>query len=163
MRRRYTRSAGAYAYDRDDRIRARYAEQSQRAPGALLNPQEVPIMLTPADVTTPGHAPKRDEYRGIPLLVLPMGEGREFSFGPGKAHTIAAHLPALIDFLADTWPESGKADDVYHAALAALDSARAYIQGKLADIAPAPAARKIQTPQIDALPGMTPLGIKPQA
>lgn len=42
--------------------------------------------------------PRRDEYRGNPLLVLPMGENREFSFGAGKARTILAHLDAVIEF-----------------------------------------------------------------
>lgn len=43
--------------------------------------------------------PKRDEYRGNPLLVLPVGERNDFSFGVGKARAILEHLAAVQAFV----------------------------------------------------------------
>jgi len=44
---------------------------------------------------------RRDEYRGNPLLVLPMGENREFSFGVGKARAILEWLDDIRGFVAE--------------------------------------------------------------
>lgn len=48
--------------------------------------------------------PKRDEYRGNPLLVLPMGEDREFSFGVGKARAILKHIEEIKKFVSEFEP-----------------------------------------------------------
>ena len=45
--------------------------------------------------------PRRDEYRGNPLIVLPMGESREFSFGVGKARAILEWLADIRAFVAE--------------------------------------------------------------
>jgi len=45
--------------------------------------------------------PKRDDYRGNPLLVLPVGERNDFSFGVGKAKAILEHLDAIRAFVAE--------------------------------------------------------------
>lgn len=47
---------------------------------------------------------RRDEYRGNPLLVLPMGENREFSFGVGKARAIIEFLDDIKTFVAEHTP-----------------------------------------------------------
>lgn len=47
---------------------------------------------------------RRDEYRGNPLLVLPMGENREFSFGVGKARAILEFLDDVQRFVDEQTP-----------------------------------------------------------
>ena len=81
--------------------------------------------------------PSRSDYRGNPLIVLPMGENRDFSFGVGKARVILEHLQAIVDFVNE-------------------NSAGVPNENIWGGTAPAP---KIQTPQIAPLAGMTPLGI----
>ena len=43
--------------------------------------------------------PKRDEYKGNPLLVLPLADNREFSFGLGKARAILEFIEAVRCFV----------------------------------------------------------------
>ena len=50
--------------------------------------------------------PKRDEYRGNQLLVLPLGENREFSFGVGKARAILHFIDDIKKFVAEYEPEA---------------------------------------------------------
>lgn len=53
------------------------------------------------DETTITRKTRRDEYRGNPLLVLPMGENREFSFGVGKARAILEFIDDIKIFVAE--------------------------------------------------------------
>lgn len=52
---------------------------------------------------------RRDEYRGNPLLVLPIGENREFSFGVGKARAILEFLDDVQRFVAEHDVQAKKA------------------------------------------------------
>lgn len=60
--------------------------------------------LTQVQTPTQERKSRRDEYRGNPLLVLPMGENREFSFGVGKARTILEFLDDVHAFVAECAP-----------------------------------------------------------
>lgn len=50
--------------------------------------------------TTPARTYRRDSYRGAPLIVLPMGESRDFSFGKTKAQAIVRYASAVREFAA---------------------------------------------------------------
>jgi hypothetical protein len=51
------------------------------------------------DTTTTKRQPRRDEYKGNPLIVLPMGENRDFSFGVGKAKAILEFVDEVKKFV----------------------------------------------------------------
>lgn len=52
--------------------------------------------------STEPRRPRMDEYRGNPLIVIPVGpDDREFSFGVGKARAILENLEAVIAFAFD--------------------------------------------------------------
>ena len=53
--------------------------------------------------------PKRDEYRGNPLLVIPTNATQDFSFGLSKAKAILEHLDAIRTFVAEFEPPKHQA------------------------------------------------------
>jgi hypothetical protein len=56
-------------------------------------------MTTNEPTTNEPRRARRDEYRGNPLIVIPMGaDDREFSFGVGKARAILENLEDVITF-----------------------------------------------------------------
>lgn len=49
----------------------------------------------------------RGEYKGNPLLILPLGENRDFSFGVGKARAILDCVEQIRAFVAEFEPAPG--------------------------------------------------------
>jgi hypothetical protein len=59
-----------------------------------------------AQSETASRKTRRDEYRGNPLICIPMGENREVSFGVGKARAILAYLDDIREFVAESEPKA---------------------------------------------------------
>lgn len=52
---------------------------------------------------------RRGEYKGNPLLIVPLGENRDFSFGVAKARAILECLDEIRDFVAECGAARGEA------------------------------------------------------